>query len=251
MMSIHSSASQALSIAIAGFVLAAAVQAQPTLQPPKVPGVAATPSTTTTATNPTTATAHAPDASAVDLEDYKAGAGDVLQMQVLNADQLNRKVRVDSTGVVSLPLLGNIRVAGLRPREIEVVIADVLREKFMNDPQVSIFVEESASLRFSIEGAVKTPNVFPVKGRVTLLQALAMGGGFTKVADATQVRILRGNGVNQQTLVFDAETIREGKAPDPVILGNDVIIVSASTAKTVFYETMDTIRGIVSLGAVH
>ena len=190
-------------------------------------------------------------APAADVGDYRLGLGDVVAVTVLNADQFNRKLRVDSAGKVSLPLLGNLQVAGLTPQEVELVIADALREKYMNDPQVSVFVEESASLRFSIEGAVKTPNVYPLKGRVTLLQAIAAGGGFTKMADPSQVRILRGTGAGQQILVFDADKIREGLASDPVVLGNDAIIAVPSTAKTVLYETLDTIRGIVSFGAVH
>lgn len=235
--------------AMAAFALAAAAHAQPASPLPAPPGVTAAPSAATTATT-ATVSAPASDTSAMDLADYKLGPGDVLQIQVLNAEQFNRKLRVDSIGNVSLPLLGNIRVSGLTPHEVETVIADVLREKYMHDPQVGVFVEESASLRFSIEGAVKTPNVFPLKGRVTLLQALAMGGGFTKMADPTQVRILRGTGAAQRTLVFDAEKIREGKLPDPVVLGNDAIIAESSTAKTVFYETLDTIRGIVSFGTL-
>ncbi len=186
-----------------------------------------------------------------DVADYLLSAGDVLQIQVLNAETFNRKVRVDAAGDVALPLLGNIHVAGLTTRAVETVIADLLREKFMNDPQVSAFVEEAASLRFSIEGAVRSANVFPLKGRVTLLQALAMSGGMTKVADPERVRVLRGAGANQQILVFDVEKIREGKLPDPVVLGNDAIIVEASMGKTVFYETLDTIRGLVSFGTLH
>jgi len=200
---------------------------------------------------PVPAPGDAAPASAADVVDYRLGLGDVIAVTVLNADQFNRKLRVDSAGKVSLPLLGNLQVAGLTPQEVEQVIADVLREKYMNDPQVSVFVEESASLRFSIEGAVKTPNVYPLKGRVTLLQAIAAGGGFTKMADTSQVRILRGTGSAQQILMFDADKIREGLASDPVVLGNDAIIAVPSTAKTVLYETLDTIRGIVSFGAVH
>ncbi|MFO1412752.1 MAG: polysaccharide biosynthesis/export family protein [Burkholderiales bacterium] len=185
-----------------------------------------------------------------DVADYRLGVGDVVAVTVLNADQFNRKLRIDSTGKVSLPLLGNMQVMGLTPHEMEVVIADALREKYMNDPQVSVFVEESASLRFSIEGAVRTPNVYPLKGRVTLLQAIAAGGGFTKVADLSQVRVIRGTGKEQQILIFDAEKIKDGQAADPVILGNDAIIAMPSTGKTVFYETLDTIRGIVSFGTI-
>ena len=208
-----------------------------------------------TATTPAPATPAGADATATtspvaDVVDYRVGLGDVIGVTVLNADQFNRKLRVDSLGKVSLPLLGSMQVAGLTPQEIETVIADALREKYMNDPQVSVFVEESASLRFSIEGAVRTPNVYPLKGRVTLLQAIAAGGGFTKVADTSQVRILRGTGSAQQVLVFDADKIREGLASDPVVLGNDAIIAVPSTGKTVFYETLDTIRGIVSFGTV-
>lgn len=215
-------------------------------------GIAAAQGATTAPapTAPAAADGGVPVAPAADVVDYRLGLGDVIGVTVLNADQFNRKLRVDSAGKVSLPLLGSVQVAGLTPQEVETVIADALREKYMNDPQVSVFVEESASLRFSIEGAVRTPNVYPLKGRVTLLQAIAAGGGFTKVADTSQVRILRGTGTAQQVLVFDADKIREGLASDPVVLGNDAIIAVPSTGRTVFYETLDTIRGIVSFGTV-
>ncbi|MBS0319490.1 MAG: polysaccharide export protein [Proteobacteria bacterium] len=183
-------------------------------------------------------------------QDYKVNAGDVLEVQVVGLDQAPRKVRVDATGLITLPLIGGVKVAGKPTRDIETQVADALREKYMQDPQVTVFVEESVSQRFSIQGAVRQPNLFPLKGRTTLMQALAMGGGATKVADLTQVRVLRGHGAQMQNLVFDAEKIQDGTLQDPQIFGNDVIIVEASTAKTAFYETLDTIRGLVSFGTV-
>jgi polysaccharide export outer membrane protein len=183
-------------------------------------------------------------------DDYLVNPGDVLDVQVVGLDQTPRKARVDASGVITLPLIGSVQVAGRPPREIEVIIADMLKVKYMQDPQVTVFVDESVSQRFSIEGAVRTPNLFPLKGRMTLLQALAMSGGATKVANLSEVRVLRGNGANKQNLIFDAEKIRDGESPDPQIYGNDVIIVQASAGKTAFYETLDTIRGIMSFGTV-
>jgi polysaccharide export outer membrane protein len=183
-------------------------------------------------------------------DDYLVNPGDVLDVQVVGLDTTPRKARVDASGVITLPLIGSVQVAGRPPREIEVIIADMLKVKYMQDPQVTVFVDESVSQRFSIEGAVHTPNLFPLKGRMTLLQALAMSGGATKVANLNEVRVLRGNGANKQNLIFDAEKIRDGELPDPQIYGNDVIIVQASAGKTAFYETLDTIRGIMSFGTV-
>ena len=190
-------------------------------------------------------------ATAVVGDDYLVNPGDVLDVQVVGLDQAPRKARVDASGIITLPLVGSVQVAGRPPREIEVIIADKLKVNYMQDPQVTVFVDESVSQRFSIEGAVRTPNLFPLKGRMTLLQALAMSGGATKVADLTEVRVLRGNGSNKQNLIFDAEKIRNGELPDPQIYGNDVIIVQASAGKTAFYETLDTIRGIMSFGTIH
>ncbi len=192
----------------------------------------------------------APATTAEVADDYKVNNGDVLEVQVVGLDNAPRKVRVDATGIITLPLIGGVKVAGKPTRDIETQIADALREKYMQDPQVTVFVEESVSQRFSIQGAVRQPNLFPLKGRTTLMQALAMGGGATKVADMTQVRVLRGHGAQMQNLVFDAEKIQDGSLQDPQIFGNDVIIVEASTAKTAFYETLDTIRGLVSFGTV-
>jgi polysaccharide export outer membrane protein len=184
-------------------------------------------------------------------DDYLVNPGDVLDVLVEGLDTTARKVRVDASGVITLPLVGTVPVAGRAPRQIETVIADMLKVKYMQDPQVTVFVEESVSQRFSIQGAVQTPNLFPLKGRMTLLQALAMSGGATKVADLSNVRILRGTGPAKLNLTFDAEKIRDGIATDPPIFGNDVIIVEASAAKTAFYETLDTIRGLLSFGTVH
>lgn len=188
--------------------------------------------------------------AATTTDDYVVNPGDVLEVQVVGLDTVPRKARVDATGIITLPLIGTVQVAGKAPRQIEGMVADALRVKYMQDPQVTVFVAESVSQRFSIEGAVRTPNLFPLKGRMTLLQALAMSGGPTKVADLTQVRIFRGNGATKQNLLFDAEKIRDGSLADPPIFGNDVIIVEASGAKTAFYETLDTIRGMVSFGTV-
>ena len=108
----------------------------------------------------------------------------------------------DASGVITLPLIGSVQVAGRPPREIEVIIADMLKVKYMQDPQVTVFVDESVSQRFSIESAVRTPQPVPAEGPdANLLQALAMSGGATKVADLSQVRVLRGNGANKQNMI--------------------------------------------------
>ena len=188
--------------------------------------------------------------SGVDPNDDRLGPGDVITVSVLSADTLNRKVRVDSGGRIALPLVGNIQVAGLSPREVEQIIADVLREKYMNDPQVGVFVEESASMRFSIEGAVKLPSIYHVKGRTTLLQAIAAGGGFTNLADTADVKLIRGTGAEQKILVFNAEEIKAGKVADPVILANDVIVATPSTGRTLLFDTLNAVRGFFTLGTL-
>src|SRR5205807_8078675 len=78
-------------------------------------------------------------------QDYRIGFDDVLDISVFEAQELNREVRVSSAGEISLPLLDSVRVAGLTPREVELVLQELLRRTYMKDPHVSVFVREMQS----------------------------------------------------------------------------------------------------------
>ena len=122
---------------------------------------------------------------------YRIGPDDVLDISVFAAPELNRVVRVSSSGDISLPLLGSVRAAGFTPVGLESHLQDLLRRSYMRDPQVSVFVRDLESHPVSVMGAVKAPGVIQVRGPKTLLEVLSLAGGLSDDAGDTAI-ILRG-----------------------------------------------------------
>jgi len=119
------------------------------------------------------------------------GAEDLLEISVFEIPDLNRTVRVSTKGTISLPLLGEIKVAGLTPAELESRLRDELGRRYLQDPQVSVFVKEHGSSKVSVLGAVGKPGVYEMVGPRTLLQILSQAGGLTDDA-AAEFYLIRG-----------------------------------------------------------
>lgn len=109
--------------------------------------------------------------------DYKIGSEDLLEISVFEDEKLNKIVRVSSQGNISLPLLGILRVKDLTANELEKEIRDLLAEKYLQDPHVSVFIREYRNQQISVIGAVDKPGLYEVKGQKTVLDLLAMAGG--------------------------------------------------------------------------
>ena len=112
-------------------------------------------------------------------DEYRLGPEDVLEVRVFELDQLNRTVRVSGDATMDLPLIGSIPVRGLTLEEVAFEVAERLRNGFVQDPQVSIFVKEFHSQNVSLLGAVSSPATYPLMGRRNLLQILADAGGLS------------------------------------------------------------------------
>ncbi|PYT37648.1 MAG: hypothetical protein DMG45_25815 [Acidobacteria bacterium] len=132
-----------------------------------------------------------PSARALSAQEYRIGPEDVLNINVFEAQELNREVRVSAGGEISLPLLGSVRAAGLTPRELEFVLQELLHRTYMKDPHVSVFVREMQSHPVSVMGAVRRPGVFQIRGSKTLLEVLSLAEGLADDAGETVI-ILRG-----------------------------------------------------------
>ena len=132
-----------------------------------------------------------PSTPAMSAQEYRIGPEDVLNINVFEAQELNREVRVSAGGEISLPLLGSVRAAGLTPRELEFVLQELLHRTYMKDPHVSVFVREMQSHPVSVMGAVRRPGVFQIRGSKTLLEVLSLAEGLADDAGETVI-ILRG-----------------------------------------------------------
>lgn len=120
---------------------------------------------------------------------YRIGPDDLLEISVFEAPELNRTIRVSSVGEFSLPPLGEVRAEGLSPRELEVVLQELLRRSFLNDPHVGVFVREMKSHPVSVFGAVRAPGVYQISGVRSLVEILSMAGGLADDAGDTVVVI--------------------------------------------------------------
>jgi polysaccharide export outer membrane protein len=174
--------------------------------------------------------------------DYRIGGQDLLEISVFGIDALSQTVRVNANGQISLPLIGAVMAGGKTITELQGDIAAKLKQGFLQDPQVTVFVKEFASQRITFEGAIKNPGIYPLTGKTTLLQAIAMAGGVDdRIADLKGIVVFRQINGKRMGAVFDLTQVRDGTMPDPQIYGDDIIVVEQSGSKSAlrrFIETM-------------
>lgn len=173
------------------------------------------------------------------MKDYRIGAEDLLEVQVFGVDQLSRTVRVNSNGLVSLPLVGTLQVGGMTAQEAEGLIAAKLATDYLQDPQVSLFIKEYTTQRVTIEGAVNKPGIYPLRGETTLLRTIAIAGGQASLADLSEVMLFRADASGKRVAsAFDLERIRRGEMDDPAVHNDDVIVVNRSKTRTVLKDSV-------------
>lgn len=175
------------------------------------------------------------------VSEYRIGPQDLLEISVFQVAELNRTVRVNSSGDISLPLVGVMRAGGRTVQELEADIAKSLEAKFLQNPQVTVFVKEFTSQRVTLEGAVKKPGIYPLTGRTTLLQAIAMAQGLEQLADLKGIVIFRVVEGKKMGARFDIKAIRSGSAADPQVYGDDIIVIDQSGSKTAFRRLMESL----------
>lgn len=188
-----------------------------------------------------------------DADDYRIGAQDLLEIQVFGVTDINRTVRVNSRGLISVPLIGLVQAAGLTSEQLETALAERFSKDFLQNPQVSVFIKEYTSQRVTVEGAVKKPGIYPLKGRTTLLQVLATAEGLTSVADASGIKVFRADPQtgNRKTLVFDLEKVRLGELRDPDVRNDDIVQIGESQGKSVAKEIIEFILPFRYLSPVY
>jgi len=178
---------------------------------------------------------------------YRVGPDDVLRIEVFKLPELTSKVRVNEQGYLTLPLLGEVPVQGLTAAQIEARIAAGLAKDYVQNPQVNVFIETYANLSITVSGAVAKPGVFPLVGKITLLEAVALAGGATRLANTDEVVLFREQSADQvQAYIVDMAAIEAGKLRDPLLTANDKVRVPESGAAVLLQTVTGTLRGFVS-----
>lgn len=121
------------------------------------------------------------------IGDYLIGPEDLLEITVLEAPDFNRTVRVSDDGAISLALLGEIQVAGMSTREVQLLLEDRLRQTYMKDPQVGVFVQEMRSHPVAVFGAVEKPGVYQIRYAKPVVEVLSMAQGLATDAGDTVI----------------------------------------------------------------
>jgi polysaccharide export outer membrane protein len=176
-------------------------------------------------------------------DDYVIGTQDQLIIDVFQVPDLSKTVQVDASGNILMPLIGQVQASGRTAKQLSDQIAAALGKDYLKDPLVTVTVKESSTQKITVDGAVVQPGVFPIAGKTTLLQAIAMARGpDPTVADLHKVALFRSKGDQRQTQVYDLADIREGKKPDPEVYPNDIIIVDTSSGRS-FLKDLGTFSG--------
>ena len=127
------------------------------------------------------------------VEGYRIGAGDRLQLFVWREAELTRELTVRIDGFVTVPLIGDVRAAGLTPAEVSSAVQKKLAQ-FVNNPNVSVGVLAAQSAQFFVVGRVARPGAYALDKPTRFLQALALAGGFLEFAKTDRVLVFRGGG---------------------------------------------------------
>jgi polysaccharide export outer membrane protein len=174
--------------------------------------------------------------------DYRIGAQDLLVISVFGVQDLTKEVRVNSNGQISLPLIGAVMAGGRTIPEMEAELARKYSDGYLQKPQVSVFVKEFASQRVTLEGAVANPGIYPITGKTTLLQAIALAGGVDdKTADLGGIVLMRQVDGKRMAAAYDLRQVRKGLVDDPLIYGDDIIVVEQSASKTALRRFLESV----------
>lgn len=166
-----------------------------------------------------------------DIRTYRLTANDVLKIKVYQEEDLTTDLRISKDGTATFPLLGAISLGGKSIEEATAMVRDLLAKDYLVNPQVTITVTEYAKRRFTVLGQVGKPGIyeFPNEEGVTLLQAIGMAGGFTRLARTSTVTVTRTSGGNRTITVNVKANTNDPATKQFEVLQDDTVQVGERT----------------------
>jgi len=159
---------------------------------------------------------------------YILQQGDVVQVKVYQEEDLTSVSRIGREGAITMPLLGSVKVVSNSLEKATLILRDLLAKDYLVDPQVTLNVTEFAKRRFTVLGQVQHPSTYdmPADESVSLLQAVATAGGYTRIGNPRKITVQRLVGTESKVIRLDAEAMALDPKVKPFeILPDDVIIV--------------------------
>ena len=168
-------------------------------------------------------------------EPYVIGPLDLLAVRVLGYDEFDSEVQVDSGGRIQVPLIGSAQAAGKSPEQLsEELTVLMARDSYLKKPRVAVQVKEIKSRYVSVDGAVRTPGIYQLPGKVRLTGALALAQGVNEFAAMDNVAVFREIDGQQYAAIFNMRDMRRGLYAEPEIYAGDTIVVGESGVRRAF-----------------
>jgi polysaccharide biosynthesis/export protein len=146
-------------------------------------------------------------------DSFVIGNDDVLAINVWKEPDISRSIPVRSDGKISLPLVGEVQAAGLTPLKLEKDIAEKLKS-YISEPEVTVMVQQVNSQKFNILGQVNKPGSYVIANSPTVLDAIALAGGFRDFAKRKSIYVLRHGASGEVRLAFNYKDVSQGKNMD-------------------------------------
>jgi polysaccharide export outer membrane protein len=154
------------------------------------------------------------------------GAGDKINIQVYNEKELSGVYQVSPEGYINFPFIGEIKVDGLNIFTLATKISSKLKEGYLKDPNVTVLVEEFVSKRIFVLGQVKKAGSFPIRRSMSVIEAISLAGGFTNLADLSNVVVTRkGSDGRERRFVVDIKSIVNGAKENFYLDAGDIVFV--------------------------
>ena len=167
-------------------------------------------------------------AEQVTKDDLVIGEGDLLQISLYGVPDFDQRLKVDSSGEVSLPMIGAVKVLGLSTKQLEQIIEKELKEKsYYNNPQVTVLVQEFGSQGISVLGEVTKPGVYPVPSARKLFDMISAAGGTTQKAGRDIFITHHNQPDNVQKVTFSSEPDKQREANVDVFPGDTIVVTKA------------------------
>lgn len=174
---------------------------------------------------------------------------DRLKIDVFGVEDLSRELQVDVDGRLDFPLIGAVEANGLSANELAARIEDGLRGPYLKNPDVTVSVLESPAQLITVGGEVGKPGQYPAIGSMTLMDAVAAGGGTTPTARLQEVAVFRTVNGQRYIGLYDLKAIARGNYADPTVYPNDVIMVGESQTRR-FLSAVAGIAPLLTSGVI-
>jgi polysaccharide biosynthesis/export protein len=155
---------------------------------------------------------------------YRVGADDELTISVWHEPELSQGVVVRPDGMITLPLINDVKVVGLTTEELQALLTEKLKT-VVNEPQVTVIVKTIRNQRVFVMGAVGKQGSYPMGGNLTVLQLISQAGGLGPFAKVRSIYILRREDGKELRIPVNYKKALAGKGDDPVLKTNDMVVV--------------------------